>query len=169
MTTSTTTKTVFLKKKRPGKSRLNALPFVATRNKVTIAHFLDVPATGGYLGGYQTGAAAAIAFLKYQRGEERGGPNNLLASIFESFAVRLIEEGGLEMLSKSCPDQTPTFSSLRGQYAGFFNKLSECLENAVKEAGSHLDRVTDNDLLKRMNAGLSFDEDAFIQSLESKQ
>jgi len=169
MTTSHTTKTAFLKKKRPGKSRLRALPFVATRNEVTNSRFWDVPATGGYLGGFETGEAAAIAFLKYQRGEEAGGANNTLVMIVESFAVRLIEEGGTEMLSRPLNLQTPAYKSLHGQFVGFFNTLSECLENAVKQSGQSLENIEDNELLKKMNAGLGFDENAFMQSLEAKQ
>ncbi len=163
---TTSLKTVFLKKKRPSKSRLAALPFVAPRNKITNTRFWDVPAVGGYMGGCHTGEAMALSFLKYQRGELSGGPNSNLNDIVKSFAMRLQEEGGLEMLARPCFERTPAFDSLHGQSVGFFNTLSTWIENASKALGSRLDSLSDDELLKRMNDGLNFDADAYFKSLE---
>jgi hypothetical protein len=52
-----------------------------------------------------------------------------------------------------------------GQYVGFFNTISAWLDHAAVNCGSKLDRITDDDIRARANAGLAFDNAAYMASL----
>lgn len=137
------------------------LPFIAGGRTKTDAGHWHVSATGGHLGGYRTGQAMAQAFLKFLR--ERGSPepDNHLSLIATSFMIRFEQEGGVQMEKRSIRDSTESFRSLRGQYCGFFNTLNYWLTASVNHFGKNLDAVTEQELIRRANEGLGFDEEAY--------
>ncbi|OQS31132.1 hypothetical protein [Chromobacterium haemolyticum] len=142
------------------KQAFRRLPFV---NKT----LWDVPATGGYFGGYDTGEALALMFLKFLRQREANGiePHHL-TWLAEAFMARAEEEGGQAMADLPIPEQTDSYGSFRGQYVGFFNTLTMWLSAASKHLGSKLDDIDDKTLLAQANAGLGFDEAAYLASLK---
>jgi len=144
------------------------LPFVGSRGTKRTKRFWDVPATGGYFGGYKTGEAMALAFLKFLRADESEYPNYQLTQIVESFMVRFEEEGGEAMVDRRISDWSTSFDSLRGQHVGFFNTLSVWLAAAAKNLGPRLDNLTEQELVRRANAGLKFDSAAYIAELENR-
>ena len=60
-----------IKRKTRGKPGFRRLPFVAGWRTESASPCWNVPASGGYFGGYETGEAMAQAFLKFLR-EEKG-------------------------------------------------------------------------------------------------
>lgn len=131
----------------------------------TLCHSLwDVPATGDYGGGYQTGEALAVMYLKYLRSPERewSGDNELL-HILDSLTQRITELTQPEYASLH-PDTWPIeLASLRGQRVGFLTTLNRWLIGAAQELGTRLDQVDDAHILKRANDGLRLDKD-FVRS-----
>lgn len=153
-------KFVLLKAKKPSKYPFHDLPFMASSKKCE-AHYWDVPATGGYHGGYETGAALANAYLKYKR-LHQSEPHTELSHIAESFMVRFEQEGGLQSLKRvHGEDADEGMDALRGQYIGFFNTLNYWLASAVRVMGGNLDKVSEQELLDSANLGLQFDSAAF--------
>lgn len=158
-----------LRRKPQAAHGFHRLPFVAGRRAGSAAPCWQVPASGGYCGGYETGEAMAQAFLKFLREEQSGSPARYLTGIAESFMTRFEQEGG-----KAMADRTPisewshSFDSLRGQYTGFFNTVSLWLAAAAKQLGANLDGIEEQAMLRRANAGLGFDEAAYMASLSDK-
>lgn len=111
----------------------------------------QVPATGGYFGGYATGEAMALSFLHYLRAGNDDLPETRLAQIVTAFAAHLAEadDSGRD--------------SVRGQAIGFCNTLSGWLTRAARQWGDTL--APPRDLVRRANAGLGFDEAAYLASL----
>ena len=142
------------------------LPFVAGRRAKTATPAWAIPATGGYFGGYHTGEAMALAFMKYQRGGPEFQPG--LTEVVRSFMRRFEEEGGKTVDEKFPDDQNNSFESFRGQYVGFFNTISSWLSVLVKTSGNGLDSIEDKDLISMANKGLSFDCKAYMASLSGK-
>ncbi|MCW5879711.1 MAG: hypothetical protein KIS91_02070 [Anaerolineae bacterium] len=152
------------------KSAWRRLPFVATQPRRSTAPDWTVPPTGGYFGGYETGEAMAATFLKFLREHGTEFPAYPLTNIVASFMVRFEEEGGRAMdTRRPMSERTDSFESLRGQYVGFFNTLSCWLKVAAKHLGGNLDRITDEALVRKANAGLGFDQAAFMASLSNKE
>ena len=144
-----------IKRKTRGKPGFHRLPFVAGWRTEADAPCWNVPATGGYFGGYETGKAMAQSFLKYLREEKCDAPAYWLTNIVESFMVRSEQEGGKAMLDRSpVSEWSDSFDSLRGQYVGFFNTVSQWLSASAKNLGGNLDSLTEQDLVRRANVGL---------------
>lgn len=153
----------YRKVKRRG---LNRLPFVAKQSSKTIARYWDLPASGGYFGGYETGEAMAQALLKIMRNKETSGFNIELTNIVESFMVRFEQEGGSSMANKNqMADWSESFDSFRGQYVGFFNTLCQWLELSAIHIGRNLDSITEKEISGRASMGLSFDYSGYMDSL----
>lgn len=150
-----------LKRKTRGQSGIRRLPFVAGKRTDCAAPFWSVPATGGYFGGYETGVAMAHAFLKFLRTSDDCFYVHWLTSIARSFMVRFEQEGGQAMQSRPFCECSAEFSSLRGQYCGFFGTVSQWLATSARNLGADLDRLTEQDLLACANAGLGFDDAAY--------
>ena len=110
----------------------------------------DVPNTGGYTGGCDTGSALAVMYLKHLR-QNGAAPCGSLQHI----VLGMIENA----------HGSPETLSLRGQVVGFFSLLDAWLAEAAKICGSNLDEVTPKELLKLANDGLNFDYDAYMASL----
>ena len=144
-----------IKRKTRDKTGFYRLPFVAGWRTEADAHCWNVPATGGYFGGYETGNAMAQSFLKYLREEKSDVPAYWLTNIVESFMVRFEQEGGKAMLDRTpVSEWSDSFDSLRGQYVGFFNTVSQWLSASAKNLGGNLDSLTEQDLVRRANACL---------------
>lgn len=146
---------------KPGFRRL---PFVANWRSKSDTPCWDIPATGNYFGGHETGEAMALAFLKFLREGDEVGCGRWLISVVESFMIRFEQEGGGQMVHGSVLDMSDGFSSFRGQYCGFFGLLSNWLWGAAKDLGANLDQITEKDLVCRANAGLNFDSHAFFKA-----
>lgn len=158
-----------IKRKTTSQVGFRSLPFVAGPRTDSDAPCWHMPAKGGYLGGYETGEAMARALLKLHRSDESQIQSHALTDIVCSFMRRFEEEGGKAMDDRCAPDWSNSFDSLRGQYVGFFNTMSGWLEAAAKHLGSGLDKVSNDDLLKQANAGLNFDQKAYMDSLKDDE
>jgi len=157
-----------LKVPRGAKAGAARLPFVASWRTETPARYWNAPASGGYFGGYETGEAMALMFLKFLRAEEGELAPMTLTQIAESFMVRFDQEGGYAT-NKRRGDSGDSFDSLRGQYVGFFNTLSTWLAASAKTLGASLDRLAEQDLVQRANWGLGFDDAAYMASLSGHE
>lgn len=158
-----------IKRKTRGNPGFCRLPFVAGRRAKSASPCWNVPASGGYFGGYETGKAMAQAFLKFLRVEEGDLAAYSLTGIAESFMIRFEQEGGKAMADYSpCSERSETFEAFRGQYVGFFNTVSQWLAASAKHLGSNLDQLTEQELVRRANAGLGFDHVAFMASLSDE-
>lgn len=157
-----------IKSPRKYKTGFESLPFVAGwRSKATAPRW-NIPASGGYIGGYETGKAMATALLKFMRADDRN-MHGYLPDIVESFACRFEEEGGSEMASRRFDDRSEAYVSLRGQYCGFFNTLADWLADAARLMGSNLDNLSNKELIDCANKGLGFDEEAYFASLDDEE
>jgi len=134
------------------------MPFLNDRGKKVSTPYWTVPATGGYMGGYQTGEAMAIVFLKHLRAEEAGQATSWMTGVVESFMIRFEQEGGNAALEHTMlKDWSSEFESLRAQYFGFFGTLAKWLQTFVKAYGANLDHLDDQNLVDLANSGLMFD------------
>jgi hypothetical protein len=150
---------VKLKRKSRAASGTARLPFIGGSGP---DRCWNIPATGGYFGGYETGEAMAQAYLKMQR-SSASTSCFFVTAIVASFMARFEKEGGSEMAARR--DQwSEGYESFRGQYVGFFNTISAWLDRAAVNCGSELDRITDDDIRTRANAGLAFDDAAYMAS-----
>lgn len=129
------------------------LPFVDRVPGAPLLSFWAVPKTGGYIGGNETGAALARVYLRYLRehSQDRG------AGILSLIALHMIESG--EIVTDAEQD------ARRGQVVGFFTELDQWLSAAAKHFDGGLDKHDDEALLRMANAGLNFDEAAYLASL----
>jgi len=153
-----------LKRRKTGNTPFRRLPFHSGPRSRTLATSWAIPATGGYPGGYETGEAMALAFLKALRSNPVSG--SCLASIAHSWMVRFEEEGGVAMAHGGHWQRGLSYSSLRGQYVGFCNTLEKWLVSAAQHLGQSLDAVDEADLIARANEGLGFDGEAYMASLD---
>ncbi len=148
-----------LKLKDPKKTVLWDLPFA---DKKTMSYWA-LPATGGYFGGYKTGNAMALVFLRYLRNRDQTlPPINDLTQILEAFFKRIQDAGG-----PLPPLQDPggAYASLRGQYVGFFNCVTQWVAVASTKLGDSLDELSDADLAATAKEGLGFDGVGYFDSL----
>lgn len=155
-----------IQNKRDYKPSFRSLPFVAGWRSKTKTPYWNVPATGGYFGGYETGAAMATAFLKFIRSSNKD-VHGYLPWIVDSFARRIEQEGGSEMADRRYGKTSESYDSLRGQYVGFFNTLASALLNHAKTC-DYLDGVSERELVASANAGLGFDQSAYMASLSEQ-
>jgi len=118
----------------------------------------DVPLTGGYEGGWRAGSAIADSALVYLREESSDDLNRfLLGQICREWMARAPGADSEEL------------AALHGQLGGFMEIVSKWLAASVKEFGANLDRADKRAIEKRINAGLAFDEQAFIASLPGEE
>lgn len=144
-----------LKIKNRRKLPLHRLPFVDTvPNKIGIS-FWAVPQTGGYAGGCRTGKSVARIYLKHLKsyGDNTGD---------------ILQRVVLDMLGSDAKDETPGQDALRGQIVGFFTELEPWLIGATKYLDDGLEAQEEKALLKAANEGLNFDEQAYIDALQSE-
>jgi hypothetical protein len=149
-----------IKYKRTVKNSWQRLPFISSNARAKAPNW-NVPATGGYFGGYKTGECLAVAFLKYQRLHDVGD----LSSVVESFMIRFEAEGGSAMLNRPASEWSESFRALRGQYCGFFSCLSYWLHCAATAQGGDLDTTAEQDIEQVANDGLKFNEKAFMSEV----
>lgn len=142
-----------------------ALPFVSDSDVLSHCPDWHVAPTGGRFGGEAVGEAMALAYLKLLRKMGTEAEPEHLALIVESMMARFEQEGGITMANR-CPgvDCSESYRSFDGQYSAFFMTLATWLQAAAEHLGKELDLVTERELLRWANAGLSFDENAYIAS-----
>jgi hypothetical protein len=160
---------LLLTAKQPSASIYGALPFVNldlsnVRGEPT---FWDVPATGGYGGGCDTGRAMAQAYMKVQRHCCYTNMGDLVQGVI-SFMNRIEQEGGLTAFHDS-QDSNNGMDALRGQMVGFFAEIERLAETGARSvAGAKLDAITEAQLLEDANNGLQCDWVAYMDSLREK-
>ncbi|HEY0209509.1 hypothetical protein [Acerihabitans sp.] len=119
------------------KNQTHRLPFVGKKQGKIGLSLWNVPPTGGYDGGCETGKALALIFIKHLREHSRS-PGGILQHI-------ALDMFGVETLGI---DDTRT-----GQAVGFFSEIEKCLaEMAPYMTG--LDAIDPQVLLKHANRGL---------------
>lgn len=123
------------------------LPHVGTSNYKPECgiSFWDVPLTGGYAGGCDTGAALAVILLKHLRDLDKGDD-------MARFHFGSIANDWLDRAKNITPDQD---DALRGQIVGFMAAITPWVIAATKQLGHKLDGVDSKEALKKANAGLS--------------
>lgn len=134
------------------KSALLKLPFVGNGS-----HW-DVPKTGGYMGGCETGKALALIYLQHLKENDGDLSGRLQHIAFDMFK-------DCEMSSAKADEKS---SARRGQVVGFFSELHRWLVGAAKHletADGGIDALPPKQLLKAANDGLAFDEEAYLASL----
>jgi hypothetical protein len=136
------------------KNQFRRLPFMARGEEIK-ALCWNLPATGGYEGGYRAGEAMAISFLKYLRSQDAPFFHTELTSITQSIMERWSQEGGHRMAAQSMANQSLAYESLHGQCCGFFNTLLPWIQAAASGLGRSLDGFTEDDVLRMANTGLS--------------
>lgn len=116
---------------------LHRLPFVGGKSKTRLGlSFWDVPATGGYSGGCDTGAALALLWLKHV---ERRPATDLKFT-----------------LSAIVQDMSGTQDKTRlGQMVGFFEIIEHAISELVANSRFHITK-DDAELLAKANAGLNY-------------
>lgn len=158
-----------LQYKKHIKHGFRRLPFVAGRRMESDTPFWHVPLSGGYLGGYETGEAMAMALLKCLR-EEQEGSSSYLTCITESLMIRFELEGGKTMAEQwPISERSDAYESFRGQYVGFLNTLSPWLAASAQYLGANLDYIAESFLVRQANEGLGFDHIAYMAALSGKK
>ena len=134
------------------------MPFVGNEHGDQFSHW-DVPLSGGYQGGNMAGGAMATALLMSFREH---------SDEMSACRLGLIAARWAELARTASPDE---LESLRGQIVGFSFQLSRWLVAAVSDGGfgAALDAIDRQALIKRANAGLAFDEKAWLASLRDKE
>ena len=151
------------------------LPLVGRLSRHCFVHPFAPPSTGGYHGGYDTGEALALLYMKQMADLGVVGTTgySFLSTLVHSVAHRYAELGGMEQNAYPAGGQSEAFKSFTGQVNGLFNMLGSVLEVAMVTeakwlqfgAGKRLCDFTTEELLHKANAGLSFDENGFHQAL----
>ncbi|MBV1788618.1 hypothetical protein KQ940_11190 [Marinobacterium sp. D7] len=116
--------------------------------------FWAVPKTGGYFGGNETGRALARIYMKHLK--EHG------ASCDGSNLGRMVLE--FDRKNGASAEQ----DVLRGQVVDFFTELEIWLTGAAKHLKGGLDKDDNKTLLKAANAGLNFDNEAYMATLDEE-
>lgn len=117
------------------------LPFVSNKNSEQRSCW-QVPATGGYTGGNQTGDNLAYIYLKHLR-ETRGEASESLSSIFLDMA-------------RVCQSETPESITIRGQIISFLSVIEDWVSAAAVRLGDPLDVLDSDILLQEANYGLNY-------------
>lgn len=137
------------------------LPFVGRQHRnqddIRISYW-DVPLTGGYTGGNQTGMALAKLLLAHMRENH--------ADEMVGYAAGAMMLSMLEAARTADDDQ---FEALRGQALGVMDQLTPFLVDAAYHAGRELDGLDAQKVLALANAGLAFEEHAYIASLTTEE
>lgn len=131
---------------KPGKLKYRGiddffkLPFVAYQFKRSSTPCWNVPATGGYFGGYQTGQSLALLYLKQQRLAK--GNYGSLVNVVESMMMAYEREGGKAMHAQAMEQWSESFNAFRGQYHGFFNTIAELVMQAAKQLSTNINDLS---------------------------
>jgi len=117
-----------------------ALPF-ATPSKFTGTEsmYWNLPATGGYAGGCEAGAAMAVVFAKHLRGGTNWAEDNALAQIMGSMQARAGEAGAED-------------AALQGQRVGFLVELQRLMAAALRVSDDRVGLMDEAQLVRRVEA-----------------
>jgi hypothetical protein len=124
---------------------------------------LNLPATGGYAGGNETGKAMALNLLKEMRASEPGLGFLRMQHMISEFMKRIELDGGLAAFDRPVDEWSEAQTSRRGQYVGFIGTLSHWMEAAAQQMGSELDGMSENMLLTMASDGLNLDMDEWLK------
>lgn len=129
------------------------LPGVPSSKKVW-----DVPATGGYVGGWETGMALAFLFYKRAKTVDRASGWNFL-EIVRSIAASAEPHGGLAVVLGNAK-LTPEQDSMRGQVCGFLTAIGDWASCAALYMKGPADDLSEAQLIGMANRGLAYDSAA---------
>jgi len=135
-----------LKLHRERKHGMDKLPFIAGERATTPTPCWQVPAVGGAIGGYETGEALALSYLKCLRGEQQGR----LVAIVSSMMAQYDQVGGPAMAALPAYQWSEEFASFRGQMMGFFGVRS--VEASQRRVGVRQRGLSVGLLLSRFGA-----------------
>jgi hypothetical protein len=127
---------------------------------------LNLPATGGYIGGNETGAAMALNLLKEMRASEPGLGFLRMQHMISEFMRRIELDGGHAVYDRPVAEWSDAEDSRRGQYVGFIGTLSHWMEAAVRQMGGQLDTMSEEALLISASNGLNLDMDEWLKRNE---
>jgi len=148
------------------KIKVHQLPFV---NRVKDSQgerrvsFWDVPATGGYDGGLQTGRAMAMILLKRIRED---GPAEFKCAL-RWIVLEMMGQKAMGNAAQGVVYHDPRMQgeklhedeSLRGQIVGFMSVVEDWISSSASclstEFGKWLDDVKIDDLVRRANNGIN--------------
>ncbi|ABC29659.1 hypothetical protein HCH_02884 [Hahella chejuensis KCTC 2396] len=140
-----------LKFKPREKFPVRRLPYVGFAKRRSGLCYWNVPPSGGYFGGQETGEALARIYLKHVNDQGRDYGGHLQHVVLDMFGCDR--------------DGTPERDALRGQVVGFFCELEKFLAAAMKAVDVGVSDEDAQALLKRANDFLHFDEAAYMASL----
>lgn len=141
------------------------LPFVGQRS-IPRRNFpyWGVPASGGYFGGCHAGQAMAYLYLRYARAHGRVEDVPTLGLMLLDWLDQALIRAGRDELVARRP---PWLEAMRGQLVGFAQVLSSWGGDAARFMGAPLDNLSDARLLELLNAGVQFDEPAYLRHLDA--
>lgn len=122
------------------------LPYIGTDFYTPRSHghcLWDVPLTGDYWGGWDTGQALSLIALKHIKAHH-DNPIGHLGGIAASW---------LERAQQATPEE---FATLRGQVLGFMRTVEVAAIGGLFHAGYDTDSWDEKSLLKEANKGLAF-------------
>jgi len=119
------------------------LPFVGGKGHNGGISFWNVPASGGFPGGTETGDALASSYLKFLRDH----PEDVMSSV-------LLQWIALDMCERYARVGGAERESLAGQITGFFSGFSRFAQE-YPQARPDLDQISEAEILSRANAGLA--------------
>lgn len=131
------------------------LPFESTKKNDAAPHW-NVPATGLFRGGYETGALLAFATMKQRRNADFRAANR--------FQIPDIVKSLIARHSQIDPGDREAVASLYGQMRGFIGLLGLAIDYHLScESESHqaMDEATMNEILVDANRGLGLDTKAY--------
>lgn len=141
------------------------LPFVGQRS-IPRRNFpyWDVPASGGYFGGCHAGRAMAYLYLRHVRSHGRSEEVPTLGLMLLDWLDQALIRAGQDGIVARRP---PWLEAMRGQLVGFAEVLSNWGGDAARFMGAPLDNLNDAKLLELLNAGVQFDEPAYLRHLDA--
>ncbi|WP_223472863.1 MULTISPECIES: hypothetical protein [unclassified Pseudomonas] len=150
-------KQIGLRSKPEKRTSWERLPFVGKDHS---AHYScwDVPLTGGYFGGIETGKVVARLYLKHLR-EEQNNPIGLGTTHLQ---------GMLSSLNSKTPASAEEEASLKGQRVGFIYELGVWIQAAVTRLGSCLDAVPERTFVQHANESLTRTDAALMAAIAAR-
>lgn len=120
----------------------------------------NVPATGGYAGGWETGTALAYAFLKQAKAEKGGmSAGHTFQWILESAFKATDPLGGIDkVLGRMVFDMPDANCSMRGQLCGFIQTIGNWAASAAVMLTGEPHQLSYEQIVGLANRGLAYSQ-----------